>query len=492
MAAHLHDAGEALHQSISHSRREQASWRTIAVRERLTRLHRLRNHIALDPRALLEAIRLTRSRCADAQILVSEILPFLDAIRFLESESEKLLRPSKADHSARPFWLSGVELEVHREPFGVVLIVAPSNYPLFLPGVQIIQALVAGNAVWVKPGEGASPAMFALRKYAVEAGIPGGLVTILDESPQTAMEAIIAGVDKIWLTGAARTGRAVAKLASAKLTPLVCELSGCDAVILLPGADAALAARAITFGLQLNEARTCMRPHRVLAHQSLEAEFRHELLSRLSSIKVRISSEAAIRLQALLQDARGRGAVHLYGVQDDQTISPFVLAGVAPGSALWNADIFAPVLALNTFDSIEDAVRLHNACDYGLTASIFGPERQARAVAQELEAGTVLINDLIVPTADPRLPFSGCKQSGYGCTRGAEGLLEFTRLKAISVRRSGYQHLDTPQVSDASMFQGAITAAHANGVADRLRGAVRAITAALKRNTRSPRSDAHV
>jgi acyl-CoA reductase-like NAD-dependent aldehyde dehydrogenase len=467
---------------LSRARIAQHSWRDVSVRERLSRLRGMRHTIANNPQPLLEAIRLTRSGRPDAELLASEVLPFLDAIKFLEANAEKLLRPNQPDDVRRPFWLRGVHLEFRREPIGVVLIVAPSNYPLFLPGVQLVQALAAGNAALLKPGAGASPAMLTLREYAASAGISPELVVLLDESPDTAADVIAAGVDKIWLTGSARTGRAVAKLAAETLTPLVSELSGCDAVILLPGADAVLAARAITFGLSLNNSQTCMRPHRVLVHESLEANFRQALQKRLSAIRVPIRRNTITQLQSLVQEALHRGAVQLQGECDGDSVTPFVFADVPANSNLWNADIFAPVLAMNTFKGTDEAVYLHNACDYALTVSVFGPEPEARALAEQLDAGTVLINDLIVPTADPRLPFSGRKQSGYGVTRGAEGLLEFTRVKAVTARRSEYRHLEPPRSSDAQLFSGAISALHGRGSICRLRGAIAAIKAVLRRN----------
>jgi acyl-CoA reductase-like NAD-dependent aldehyde dehydrogenase len=476
---------------ISHARAAQDNWRSISIRERLSYLRRIRNSIAHNPRPLVEAVRLTRNRCPDSEILVSEVLPFLDAIKFLEREAQVLLRRSHPAEAGRPFWLSGIELEIDREPVGVALIIAASNYPLFLPGVQLVQALAAGNAVLIKPGSGASPAMLSLRAYFISAGLPPELVTVVDESAETAKDLIVAGADKIWLTGSAGTGRAVAQIAAATLTPLVCELSGCGTGVVLPEADAALAARAVAFGLELNQSQTCMRPHRLLVHHSLEADFTRELLSRLSSVRISLKVELADELQMLVNNARCHGALQLLGNVKDDAATPFVLTNVAPDSELWSADIFAPVIALNTFGSIEKAVQLHNDCAYGLVTSVFGPETNARAIASRLKAGTVVVNDVIVPTADPRLPFSGRGNSGYGTTRGAEGLLEFTRPKAVTTRRWGYRHLDRSHRSDAAIFSGAIAVAHDRDVINRFRAALNALKAGLRRGSNSQRSSPH-
>lgn len=477
---------------VLRARAAHEEWRSVSVSERLSCLRRVRHRIAQNPRALVEAILLTRTGCTHSEILVSEVLPFLDAVKFLEREAESLLGSSRSGKAARPFWLSGVELEVRREPVGVALIIAPSNYPLFLPGVQAVQALAAGNAVVIKPGSGASPAMLCLRDYFNAAGLSPELATVVDESAQTATELISAGIDKIWLTGSADTGRIVAKIAAETLTPLVCELSGCGAVVLLPGANPALAARATVFGLELNQAQTCMRPHRLLVHHSLEAAFTRELLSRLSPLRIRLKAKTAAQLYRLVLAARCQGALQLSGDMHDDVATPFVLTNVAVDSELWNADIFAPVVALNSFRTIDQAVSLHNSCDYGLTTSIFGPETDAREIAARLKAGTVVVNDVIVPTADPRLPFSGRGDSGHGTTRGAEGLLEFTCPKAVTVRRSGYRHLDTTHPSDASMFNAAITVAHGQDLTNRLRAVVEACKAGLRRRSILQRSSTDV
>ncbi len=171
-----------------------------------------------------------------ADTLVSEVLPLAEACRFLEREARWILAPQRLSTHARPFWLRRVTAETRREPLGVVLIIAPANYPLFLPGVQALQALAAGNAVLWKPAAGGMAAAEALRDVLVGCGLDPALLQLLDESPQAAADAIAAGVDKVFLTGSAATGTAVLSQLAAHRTPAVMELSGCDAVFVLPGA----------------------------------------------------------------------------------------------------------------------------------------------------------------------------------------------------------------------------------------------------------------
>jgi acyl-CoA reductase-like NAD-dependent aldehyde dehydrogenase len=409
------------------AREAQAVWATRPVKERLRALRALRHLLALRAPELVAAAR--GADRPEAEVLSSEVIPLADACRFLEREAESILAPRRPGAQGRPFWLSGVEAEVRREPLGLVLVVAPSNYPLFLPGVQALQALAAGNAVLWKPGRGGSPAARALAVLAAEAGIDPLLLTVLPEDPESARAALAAGVDKVILTGSAATGREVLLELASRLVPATMELSGCDALFILPGADLDRVVRAVRFGLALNGGATCIAPRRVFVPRSLAA--------RLGE-----------RIAALTAGLPGPG-VSLLSVAD-------------PEEALAN-----------------DA-----RCPYALGASIFGPEEEALAFASRVRAGVVVINDVIVPTADPRLPFGGRGESGFGVTRGAEGLLELTVPKVVAVRRGrSLPHLEARHPEDAALFRAYLILAHGGGFLSRFRG-LSALLASLVRRGR--------
>ena len=170
------------------------------------------------------------------------MLPLAAACRFVERNLARVLAPRRRRRSDRPAWLAGIDAEVRRDPWGVVLVLGAWNYPLFLPGVQSMQALAAGNAVLLKTASGAEKCAAALVALFVEAGAPSGLISVLDASEEAGRAAIECGVDHIVLTGATATGRAVLQAAAAATIPCTLELSGCDAAFVLPGADLALAA----------------------------------------------------------------------------------------------------------------------------------------------------------------------------------------------------------------------------------------------------------
>src|ERR1700761_9590335 len=155
---------------ISEIRASQARWAATDIRQRLGIVRRCRRLIADRAASLGTALAAVRNRPI-AEKLVSEILPLTDACKFLENESSKILAPQKFGRKGRPAWLFGCEFEIHRQPFGIVLVIGPSNYPLFLPAVHALQALVAGNAVLIKPAPGTSSVSATFVRLAREAGL---------------------------------------------------------------------------------------------------------------------------------------------------------------------------------------------------------------------------------------------------------------------------------------------------------------------------------
>ena len=393
------------------ARTAQAAWAARPLAERLRIVRGLRHAIAENAAVLVRAAGGEHGR-PETEILSSEVVPLAEACRFLERAAPRLLATRRLGADGRPAWLAGVETEVRREPLGIVLVIAPSNYPLFLPGVQTAQALAAGNAVLWKPGRGGSAAAWAFLALTRAAGLPPGLLTVLPEAAEAAREAIAAGVDKVLLTGSAATGHEVLPELARRLIPAVAELSGDDPLFVLPGADLDRVARALRFGRALNGGETCIAPRRVLVPRDL------------------------------IPPLRGRLAA--LGVE-------------------------APLIPV---ENAEAALAEARRSPYALGASVFGPEEEAVALAGRIRAGVVVVNDLIVPTADPRLPFGGRGESGYGVTRGAEGLLELTAPKVVAVRRSRRLfHLEESHPVDADLFRAYLTLTHAGGLRARLRGA---------------------
>jgi acyl-CoA reductase-like NAD-dependent aldehyde dehydrogenase len=425
--------------ALARARAGFQTWSQTALSDRLKVIRRARRLIAAEAPNL--AVCIGRDRPL-AEGLVSETLPLADAARFLERAAPGLLAPRRLGRSGRPAWLVGVSAEVRREPCGVVLVLGPRNYPLFLPGVQVLQALVAGNAVVAKAAEGCSAVLSALADLLHRAGLPKDVLLLLPDGVAAGRAASRAAFDKIVLTGSAETGVEVLRAAASNITPCTMELSGDDPVFVLPGADLSLAARAIGYGLRLNRGETCIAPKRILAWACVA-----------SSLRTALEGEARFST-----GGRGLSAA----ARPDQR------------SALHVPDVI-PVR------NAEEALDVAAQSPFCLGAAVFGPLDTARALAERIPAGCVVINDMIVPTADPRLPFGGRKRSGFGVTRGAEGLLEMTVLKTVSVRRGWLRpHLDPIQADDAALFACLIRCMHGS-VRTRIAAAAKLLLLASRR-----------
>lgn len=458
---------------LQETRKAQWEWANLPLSERVHCVRRFRDILARDAHELIRCFSHELERTA-ADSLVAEIIPLAEAARFLERSADELLRVREISRRGRPFWLRKVEIQLRREPLGIVLVIGPSNYPLFLPGVQALQALVAGNAVWIKPGHGARTVASALRAIAVEAGIPPQVIVVLDEDVENARQALRTGVDKVVLTGSGASGISVLREAADQITPAVVELSGCDAVFVRGDADIAKAVRAVVFGLMLNGGATCIAPRRILVHRSVAKRFERGLTDQIKGLPpVRVSSSAASLANRLIQQALLLGAeLPLpFEYSSSAAFYPVLILKALPAMEVMRSDIFAPVLAVMRVDSDDEAIEAAAMCPYALGATVFGEEAASRKFAERVSAGVVVVNDLIVPTADPRVPFGGAHRSGFGKTRGAEGLLEMTHLKAIVVQHGKrLRHLEPAHPHAEDLFLAFLTAGHRRKWIHRLRG----------------------
>jgi aldehyde dehydrogenase (NAD+) len=459
----------------------QRAWAEVAILDRVRIVARLRRQIAAEPESLAGTVpsrlpgALNRTL---ADTLGAEVLPVLEACRFLERNAQRILRTKRAG-GKRPLWLMGVHSTVERAPLGLVLVIAAANYPLLLAGVQVLQALIAGNAVLWKPAPGTEKTAIRLREMLLEAGLNAELLTVMSSSVESATAAISAGVDHVVLTGSADTGKSVLRQLAETLTPATMELSGCDAVFVLPGADVAHTIRALVFGMRLNGSCTCMAPRRVFLvgfEASEAARFEGLLATQLDAIEdVSVPEKTERLVRELIEDAQAQGARDLLsGVEESGgrgLLAPTLLVGATPEMLCMQTDVFAPMLSVMRTADFDEALAANAACPYALSASLFGPEREAVRLASRIPAGTVLINDVIFPTVDPRVPFGGRGRSGFGVTRGAEGLLAMTTPKTIQVQRMRLGWNYEPTTSEhVGLFAGLAALLHAGGILRRWAG----------------------
>ena len=498
------------------SRAAQSDWAARPLRERLNVLTRFRRLLVSHREDWLD--RLARPGRLRAESLVAEVLPLADGCRYLERVAPRLLRPTTESTAGRPSWCWGHRVVHRRLPWGVVLVIGPGNYPLFLPGIQTLQALAAGNAVVWKPGQGGLAVAQLFQQLWVEAGGDARLVGLLSEDAADAETAIDQGVDLILLTGSTASGRAVLSRAASRVTPALVELSGCDAVCVLDSADVRLAARAVAFGLNWNASATCVAPRRLFVTHRRRAEFEAALVAELATLPAKpVEARAMSLARALVAEALADGATRLThhdesfvptglgsataGLSsrannwqqqpaDATSVRPLVLTSGRDEMRLAQTDLFAPVALVIPVDADDAIPALDAICPYALGISVFGDQKPAQRLASQLRAGCIVINDLIAPTADPRLSFGGAGASGFGPTRGPLGLLALTRPQAQLTQtlpfRPHLAHLAQPNECQLAAL---LELEHGQGLLSRLRALARLLRETFfPQRTPTPRS----
>ena len=304
--------GDRMEEILTRGRAEQRAWRCVTLAERLTKVATWRGRLAA------RADRFAALAAGDGhpipEVLVSELLPLLEACRFLEKRATAILAGRRVGRLGAPLWMGNISSAVVREPYGVVGVVSPGNYPLFLGAVQVLQAVVAGNAVLWKPAPGCAEVAHALVAEMALAGFPEALVQVLGESDAWGRALSASPLDKLIFTGSHATGAKVLGALSRNAVPSVMELSGCDAVFVRKDADLERVTRALHFGLQFNESRTCIAPRRVYVASALKRPFLEQMSAALARQKTGFASEAdTARLRPLFEAASRRGARFLCG-----------------------------------------------------------------------------------------------------------------------------------------------------------------------------------
>jgi succinate-semialdehyde dehydrogenase / glutarate-semialdehyde dehydrogenase len=378
---------------------------------------------------------------ADAFI---EVLMGVEHLDWAARNAARVLGPRRARSTLA---LANHAASVEYQPLGVVGVIGPWNYPVLTPLGSIVYALAAGNAVVFKPSE-LTPAVgcFLADTFADAVGDHPVLQVVTGDGA-TGHALCVAGVDKVALTGSPATGRAVMAACAERLTPVVLELGGKDAMIVDADADLDDAADQAVWGGMANAGQTCLAVERVYVVDEVYDRFVAKLVERASRVRpgggpaadygpITLPRQLEI-IHRHLDDALARGARALVGGPDavhPPYVDPVVLVDV-PGDALvLREETFGPVLPVVRARDAGHAVALANATPYGLGAAVFAG-RRAEPIARALRSGMASINSVLTFAGVPSLPYGGVGQSGFGRTHGPDGLREFTRAKAITRQR---------------------------------------------------------
>ena len=339
-----------------------------------------------------------------------------------------------------------------RQPAGVVLGIAPWNAPVILGTRAVAMPLACGNTVVLKASEMCPAVHRLIGAVLQDAELGDGVVNVILNAPADApsiVERLVANpaVRRVNFTGSTHVGRIIAQLAAKHLKPVLLELGGKAPLVVLSDADLDEAVSAAAFGAFFNQGQICMSTERIVVDETVADAFVEKLARKASSLSCgdprendaalgcMVSGDAASRTGELLEDARRKGAkIVAGGTVDGATMQPTVVDGVTADMRLYAEESFGPIVTVVRVGNTDDAVRVANDTEYGLSAAVFGRDiGRAMSVARQIESGICHINAATVHD-EAQMPFGGMKGSGYGRFGGKAAIAEFTDLRWITVQ----------------------------------------------------------
>lgn len=438
----VHDADDVA-SAVERARSNQRSWGELPAARRADHLRRVRARLAARAHELADVISAETGKPAfDA---MAEVLSCCVLLTHTVRRAPKVLAPERV--SSFPLYIK--RAEIRYEPYGVVAVISPWNYPAFVPMQALCGVLAAGNTAVLKPSELTPLTGVLLAELVNDAG--HRLVEVVTGDGSTGAALSASAVDKIAFTGSPGTARRILRAAADNLVPTVMELGGKDAMIVADDADVGRAARTAVAACFANAGQTCIAVERVLVTPRNHTAFRDAAVEAARTLTVgagpncdvgAITQKAQLDvIESRLRDAVQNGATIVLGGRrrddlGDSFFEPTIVDLVRPDMALAREETFGPVLSIVPVDDIDEAVSVANDCDYGLAGSVFGRDRAAVAdVVDRFSTGAISVNDALVTAAMPALPFGGVRNSGFGRLHGDAGIREFAVPKAVAGSR---------------------------------------------------------
>jgi succinate-semialdehyde dehydrogenase/glutarate-semialdehyde dehydrogenase len=430
--------------AVARARQAQQWWGALAQPRRSALLRRVAQLLAEHRQSLAEAVVAEAGKPMQ-EALLSEVMVAADAALFCAENAAAVLRTEDIPHNNPALRLKRARL-VWR-PVGVVGIISPWNYPLSIPAADTFAALATGNAVVLKPSELTPSPVLELERIIALALVAEGLadapspLQIVTGLRQTGEALVAAAIDKLIFTGSVATGRKVAAAAAERLLPVVLELGGKDAMIVLDDCDLDAASSAAVWGSMMNAGQTCISVERCYVHRRVYSRFVAQCVEKILRLQVGPGSDPRSdmgplinlhQLQAVarqVEEARALGATIQVGgcalpELGPNFYAPTLLTDVNPDCNLMREETFGPVLPVASFSSDDEAVELANRGDFALAASVWGASAHAARVATRIQAGTVMVNDVLTGFAVAAAPHGGPKLSGIGRSHGRLGMRE--------------------------------------------------------------------
>src|SRR5579863_64487 len=487
--------------AVVSARAAQPGWHRLGVRQRIGMLNRFRR-LLQDKKSDIARLITAEAGKPQVEALLTEVMVVLDAARFYSENSYAFLCDRHVPHSNLVMKTKSGRLV--REPYGVIGIISPWNYPFSIPATETLAALIAGNAVVLKPSELTSSIALEIAALLWEAGVPREVLQVIVGDGSAGSALVDAKIDKLVFTGSVATGKRIAQAAAARLLPVVLELGGKDPMLVLEDADIDVASSGAVWGAFMNAGQACLSIERCYVHRSVYEAFSDVCARKAAQLRVGggtdprtdvgpLINERQVRIvEAHVEDARLHGARVLEGGMRRTDLgpnfyAPTVLADVTHEMRIMREETFGPVLPIMPFETEDEAVRLANDSEFGLGASVWTRNRgRGEALAQRIQAGTVMVNDAVSCFGVSEAPHGGVKASGIGRSHGIFGLEEMVRTKYVDSDRLpgmkkvwwyGYGENFTPQM------EGFLDLMFARHWGKRLRGLLRS-AGALRRKSR--------
>lgn len=437
---------QAVQSAVARARAAQPDWNVLGVQKRTAVLRKFQR---LLHEKKSEVARVITSEAGKplVEALLTEVLVVLDASRFCIENAFTVLREQPVPHGNLA--MKTKVGRVVREPYGVIGIISPWNYPFSIPATESLAALVTGNAVVLKPSELTSLTALELASLLHAAGVPKDVFQVIVGDGTTGSALTGSDIDKLIFTGSVPTGKRIAQAAAARLLPVVLELGGKDPMLVLDDANVEIASSGAVWGGFVNAGQACLSVERCYVHHSLYERFLEACVRKTQQLRVGngmdsttdvgpLIHEQQVRIvESHVEDALGRGARLLTGGMRLKALgpnfyAPTVLADVTHEMHVMREETFGPVLPIMSFDNDEEAIRLANDSDYGLGASIWTRDQaRGKALARRIQAGTVMINDAVSCFGISEALHGGVKASGLGRSHGHFGLEEMVRVKYL-------------------------------------------------------------
>ncbi len=396
------------------------------------------------------------------ETIMMEIFAACDSLAYYAKNAKKVLR----DHYVGLHLLRTKKLLMTYKPLGVVGIITPWNGPFILSLNPTVQALMAGNAVVLKPSEVTPFSGKLVARLFAEAGLPEHVLTVIEGDGETGAALVDSGVNKISFTGSVRTGRKVGEACGRNLIPCTLELGGKDAMIVCADANLERAAGGAVFGAFMNTGQYCCSTERIYVVESVADEFTRRVLEKAQALRQGKEGEFDLgpmiwpqQLQVIdkqMEDAVKKGAKVLCGGKRNQALGdlfyePTVLTDVTHDMLIMTEETFGPILPIVRVKDEEEAIRLANDSSYGLAANVWTlDDKKAIAMAKRIDSGSICVNDCAVTYGVHEAPFGGRKASGVGQVNGETGLKGYAFATPVIIDRFNLkeEHIWYPYSAD--------------------------------------------